>query len=189
LFVYETFLYLVAALLRTGADDLLHEVLTSHYLLPDTVVQAESSFDTFDAFYAHSDTLQSILAPEGRRLYSPAAELIKRQADRVDIPFPDVIQADLLALLVSFITPGTDWYPQTLHYASYTTRCPFFARAAQHKNYLRLVTITGIADAGKLRELVKDGQVRLQVGRWTNFHFIDRLMSSYLNLDNLDTIS
>jgi SEFIR domain len=34
LFVYETFIYIVAALLKTNAYRILHEVFSSHYLLP-----------------------------------------------------------------------------------------------------------------------------------------------------------
>jgi hypothetical protein len=94
-FVYETFLYVVAALLKTDAFSTLHHILTSHYLLPETERSTGNRFSTFGAFCGYSETLQ-ILAPEGRKLNSPAAELIKRQADRTDLPLADVIQAEVL---------------------------------------------------------------------------------------------
>jgi hypothetical protein len=94
LFVYETFLYSVAALLKTNAYNILHEILTSHYLLPKSDRSSDNKFTAFDCFYGYSDTLQAELAPAGKRLYSPAAELIKRQADREDLPFEAIIEAE-----------------------------------------------------------------------------------------------
>lgn len=146
-----------------------------------------SGFEWFDAFYAYSETLNAVLATEGRRLYSPAAELIKKQAQREDLPFQDIIQADLLVLLMSFITPETRWYPQTLYYAGYTRDFPFFIRASQHKNFKNLATVTGIDKADALREAVKQGHERLGVGQWHNFHF-DRTFWKVMNMDNLDSI-
>lgn len=101
-FVYETFLYVVAALMKTGAFSTLHLILTSHYLLPETESHGNQRFEKFDTFYGYSETLQ-ILAPEGHKLHSPAAELIKRQADRTDLPFADVIQAELLDRIFSVL--------------------------------------------------------------------------------------
>lgn len=185
-FVYETFLYVIAALLKTGAYDTLHLVLTSHYLLPETESYGEHRFDTFDAFYGYSNVLQ-VLAPEGRKLHAPAAELIKRQADRVDLPFDSVIEAELLVLLMAFITEGAQWYPQTLHYAS-RSGFPFFVRAAQHRGFLKLASVTGVADADSLREAVRAGQERLDVSRWHDF-WMDRSFWSSMNMDALDTLN
>jgi len=186
-FVYETFLYVVAALLKTNAYQILHEVFTSHYLLPATDRHGENKFGTFDCFYGNSETLQTELAPEGKRLYSPAAELIKRQAEREDLPFSSVIEAELLILLMAFLNPNCRWYPQTLHYSSYSREFPFFIRAAQHKHFMKLAVITGISDANQLREAVKKGHKRLDVSRWHDFHFDDSFWSS-MNMDKLDSL-
>tara|TARA_R110002072_G_scaffold87743_1_gene197754 strand:- start:94 stop:1530 length:1437 start_codon:yes stop_codon:yes gene_type:complete len=186
-FVFETFLYIVAALLKTGAYKVLHDIYSSHYLLPSTDRYGQSNFERFDCFYGSSESLQAVLAPEGRKLHAPAAELIKLQADRADLPFSDILQAELLTLLMSFITDGTWWYPQTLHYASHGSSFPFFMRAAQHKHFSKLVTITGVSSADELREKVKEGHVRAGTDRWFNFHF-ERNFWSSMNMDNLDTL-
>lgn len=186
-FVYETFLYIVAALLKSGAYSILHEIFTYHYLMPSSDNHGRTNFEKFDCFYGYSETLQAVLAPEGRNLHAPAAELLKRQADREDLPFGDVMQAELLTLLMSFITPETQWYPQTLHYASHGNRYPFFARAAQHKHFNKLSIITGITSADELREKVKEGHERLGTGRWYNFHF-ERNFWSSMNMDELDKL-
>lgn len=187
LFVYESFLYIIAALMRSNAFQTLHEVFTSHYLLPETESHGDNRFACFACFYGYSDSLQPILAPEGQRLYSPAAELLKRQADRSDIPFDDVIQADLLVLMLAFITPNATWYPQTLHYAPYHKEFPFFLRATQHKNFKKLAIITGIDDADVLRDKVKEGHERLKVDSWHNFHRTRTFWPS-MNMDKLDTL-
>lgn len=186
-FVYETFLYIVAALIKNQSFQSLHEILTTHYLLPSSERYGDRAFDTFYTFYGHSDTLQSVLAPEGKKLYSPAAEFIHKNADREDLPFKTVLEADLLVLMMAFLDPNTSWFPQTLYYASYGGGdFPLFLRATQHKYFLKLAIITGIEDADKLRELVKDGFERLDVQRWHNFHF--HSFWEMMHMDKLDTL-
>jgi hypothetical protein len=187
LFVYETFLYIVAALMKAGAFTVLHDILTSQYLAPQTERDGEARFENFGCFYARSDTLQAVLAPEGKRLYSPAAELVRRQADREDLPFRSVIEAELLVLMMAFITPTARWYPRTLHYAQFNREFPFFLRATQHKNFKKLALITGIDDADKLRSAVKAGHERLEANTWHNLHSHRDFWAS-MNMDNLDTL-
>ncbi|MFH0783006.1 MAG: TIR domain-containing protein [Pseudomonadota bacterium] len=187
-FVYETFLYIVAALLKTQSYQVLHEIFTSHYLTPSTDRVGDNDFEKFDVFYGYSESLQSVLAPEGQRLHAPAAELIKIHADRTDIPFADIIQAELLVLLMTFLIEGTSWYPQTLHYSSFrASKFPFFVRAAQHRHFANLAKITGIDNADDLRRKVKEGHERQRVGEWHNFRLGGNFWLS-MNMDKLDTL-
>jgi len=186
-FVYETFLYIIAALLKTNSFAILREIFTSRYLLPETQRRGDIQFGSFVAFWGRSETLNAVLAPEGRRLFSPAAKLIERQADRGDVPFKAVMQAELLVLLMAFLTPGAWWYPGTLHYASYGRDFPFFLRATTHRDFEKLAVITGIDEVEKLREAVIEGHKRLSEGQWPNSHFEISFWSS-MNMDKLDTI-
>jgi len=187
-FVYEAFLYIIAALLKNGSFAILHLVFTNHYLLPETEKHGANQFSTFEAFYGYSDALQ-VLASAGKKLCAPAAELIKRQADRTDLPFVEVMQAELLVLLMSFIIDSGWWYPQTLHYSSCAGAFPFFVRAAQHRHFQKLAQITGIGSADKLREAVKAGHQRLGVNQWFNFWMGDRSFWERMNMDALDSLS
>jgi len=187
LFIYETFLYVVAALMKANAYEVLHEIFTSHYLLTESERHGEPRFDTFECFYGSSRTLQEVLAPKGQRLHSPSAELFKRQADRDDLPFSSVIEAELLVLLMVILNPEARWYPGTLHYASYNRDFPFFIRATQHKGFKKLAIVTGIEDANQLRILVKEGHERLGINQWHNFHFSGNFGIS-MNMDKLDTL-
>ena len=189
LFVYETFLYIVAALIKAKAYSVLHNVYTSHYILPASDMRGPNQFCRFDEFRAHSETLNAVLTPEGKQFYSPAAELIKRHANRNDLPFADLIQADLLTLLMALITPDLRWYPQLMHYAGYAEVFPLFGRAVQHKHFRSLAVILGIGDANAIREAAKQGSQRLQVGNWHDFFHCDISFSEAMKLEKLDTIA
>ncbi len=185
-FVYETFLYIVAALLKSGAYGTLNEIYTSHYLVRSPVNQGEEKFERFSCFFGHSEALQSVLAPEGKRLYAPAAELISKQADRKDLPFSDIWQAELLTFLMSFITPETYWRPTTLLYSSYYSY-PFFVRAAQHRNFVKLAEITGINNADILREKARQGYDRFNANDHDRFIYSQSFWH-YMNMDKLDSL-
>ncbi len=188
LFAYETFLYIIAALLKARAYQDLHTIYTAHYMRPDSERHPDVPFDRFDSFYAHSEVLNSVLAEQGEQLLSPTAALVKRQATRSDLPFQDLIQADLLTLMMAFITPDTRWYPQLMHYARYSAQFPFFTRAADHGWFQRLAIITGIADADTLRTAVENGHKRLGVDRWSAFRW-ERNFATAMNLKKLDSLT
>jgi hypothetical protein len=187
-FVYETFLYIIAALLKTNSYEVLHEVFTTHYLHPITERYSnQNTFDTFSCFYGYSETLQSVFAQKNQSLISPTGELIKNQADRNDLPFSSIIEAELLTLLMAFLNTNVRyWYPQTYHYTRYNNDFPFFIRATQHKYYLNLATITGIASVEELRAAVKEGFTRFKTDSWQYFHS-DSFWSS-MNMDKLDSL-
>jgi hypothetical protein len=186
-FVYETFLYIVAALVKSNACSVLHEVFTTHYLRPSSDRSGDVTFDTFSRFHGHSESLQAVLAPKGHTLHSASAELIKRQADRNDLPFSAIIEAELLVLLMTMITPDAFWYPGTLHYRTHSSDSPFFLRAAQHKGFKKLAIISGIPDATRLRAAVIEGAKREDLSHFSRFRF-DRGATQAMNIDNWDTI-
>lgn len=183
-FVYEIFLYIVAALIETGSFSILHIILTIRYLLPETEARGPNQFDTFKAFYCYSKTIQ-MPVPEGNNLRA-TAELIRRQADRVDLPFKVLMQAELLILMMAFITDGARWYPQTLIYSLRAGTFPFFVSAAQQRNFQNLARITGIDSVDDLRKAMKAGHQRLQVNQWNDFPWMNFLGS--MNMDALDTL-
>ena len=185
----STFLYVIAALVKTARLGTYTTSSTSHYLMPKTERYGDKRFERFDTFRAGSQTLDAVLAPKGRRLLSPAAALVKRQAQRGDLPFGDIMQADLLALLMSLVTLETRWYPQILHYADHTVDFPLFLRASQHKHFRKLAAITGIESADALREAVRKGHERLGVDRWDDFTLsLHRSFWNMMNMDSLDTV-
>jgi len=187
LFVYDTFLYTVAALLKTRSYQCLHDVFFERFLRSKAEPSRNDPFCRYDDFYAYSEIINSVLAPPGQKLHSPAAELLKRNSERKDLSFGDVMQADLLALVIALVDPEVRWYPQTLHYSRSMGSFPFFLRATQHKYYSKLAIITGVPNGDTLRIKVKEGMVRLGVATWHNFMF-NRGFLDEMNLDKLDTV-
>ena len=185
IFVYETFLYIVGALLETGLFRSIHLILTHHYLLPDTAASGPERFATFGAFYGYSESLQ-ILAPEGQRLYAPAAELIKRQADRTDLPLKAIMQAELLVLMMAFVTKGSYWLPQTLLYSHYSS-FPFFVKAARRRDFQKLATITGFDSGDRLRTALKAGLEKFD--QWNDYRMRFLSIWEAMNADHLDTLA
>jgi hypothetical protein len=187
LFVYETFLYIIAALLKVGAFKTIHEVFTSNYLRPESDRHnPDNRFVGIEAFWASSGALS---APDGRRYFSPAAEIMKRQATRTDLPFESIMEAELLTFLACALNEHSRWYPQTLFYAGYGKVFPFFIRASQHKHFKKLSIITGIETAEELRTKVKQGLERMRVDQWTDFSFhADISFGNAMNIEKLDSV-
>lgn len=186
-FVYETFLYIVASLLKTGSHEILHNIFASHYLKPKTERYSESKFEDFGGFYGHSEILQLVLASERQRLNSPAGELIKRQADRTDVPLSSIIEADLLSFMMALITDTVHWFPQMLFYHS-QTECMFFLRATQHRHFIKLAVITGIMDADLLRDAIDAGLERIGIDRWIS-GLRTQTIREKMNFKKLDTLA
>lgn len=155
IFLYEVFLFIVAALLKTHRYDVLRDVFHYRYLAPASSRQSRHEVEDFSCFLGTASLVQSELSSDGTRYLSPAAEVIKRQSDRKDIPFAAVVEADLLSFLMSLIVEGSYWYPQMMYYSQYNVDFPFFTRAANKKWFDRLAVITGIKSAENLREIVK----------------------------------
>lgn len=187
LFVYEIFLYFISVLIKNKCFKILNSLFKTHYITTETELHDHGDFVRFNDFYTYSQTLQSVLAPDGRRLYSPAAELLKQNADRSDLPFSKIIEAELLTLLMSAITPNSYWYPQTLHYSSHSSRHLLFIRATQHKYFINIATITGINDVNELKSKIEEGFKLLEVDKWRNFSF-NKNFYKQMNLDNWDTL-
>ena len=189
LFAYELFLYVIASLLKARAYEVLGRLFSRSFLLPPTERQRHIQFMNFDGFWVHSETLKAVLSSEGRIYLRPAAELVKREANREDLPFPDLIQADLLILLMSCIKSGTKWYPQLMLYAEYEADFPLFVRASRHEDFIGLVTITGISNADDIRSEVTEGFKRLRVDTWGDFEsFFGNNFWMRMNMDRLNTI-
>ena len=187
-FVYETFIYVVGALLKRQAYTTLNEVFSHRYLQPDGSRYREGQLETFTCFWASSTALQ-VLADSGRQLLSPAAELIRKHADRVDLTFEMLQESELLTLMMTFITPAAHhWYPGTLLYQS-RRAFKFFARAAHHKAFLNLATITGVESAEVLKTAVLQSLSERRVDQWEGFWMRRESFAESFNLNNLDSVS
>lgn len=185
LFVFETFLYVVAALLKSGAYSILNTVLMGHYLRPESDSR-RGEHVSFTEFYSYCDNINAALLTEigntpGGKYHSQTAELLKRCADRLDITFDAIKEADVLAQIASQLRDSR-WYPQTHYYWGWGRTAPFFLRAVQHKYFGKLGTVLGFKSGDELRAALE--------GKKTN---IDRFNSNvsveeFIGLSKLDTL-
>ncbi|UDJ80838.1 SEFIR domain-containing protein [Kosakonia oryzae] len=188
IFAYETFLYILAALIKVESFQQVHDLLFTSYLLPGHLASRGTEFANYGEFYVNSDFIQDKLAPENYRLHSPVAELVKISATREDISFPDVKQADLVALMVSFLNHNVFWYPQLLLYSGHYEKYPLFTRAIQHRGFNNLAVITGINDSKLLAQKLTEGDALRNTNSWHQFGF-NRNFLEQMNVERLDSIS
>jgi hypothetical protein len=188
LFVYELSVYTIAALIRLQHFGTLHSLFTAQYLLPESERSRRGrDFGTFADFYGCSQELHRRNQRLKLKWISLAAELIKERSTRADIPFRDVMQAELMIFLAA-TSFDFRWYPETLIYAGWGCPFPFFVRAAQHKIFAKLKTILGVSSGDELRKRFKEGCERLGVKRWDHFSMADVSLSDAANMKALDTI-
>lgn len=185
-FALEIFLYIVAILINLGKYHLIRNVLSARYLSGDRQLPPEFRFVSIDAFLGASETLQAGF-DEDSKYYSPVAELIKRNADRSDVLFADLIQADLLVLFYSFCNSGVYWYPNTIYYASYGYKPELFIRATQREYFLHLAVIAGIQSVQEIKEKVKAGAERMN-GSSFSYGRMGNDFCSMMNIESLDSI-
>ena len=187
-FVYKTFLYVVAALMKARSYALLGEVLQSGFLRPSSeVYKPQDRFGGVELFYGHSELLGLSLQEGNQRLHSPAAQLLLRQADRNDLVFTDVIQAELLVFLKGLTSSKFRWFPQSLVHAR--GQVPeFFVRAAQHRHFKNLAAVIGITNADELRAKATAGYEDSGVGNSPMFWMAYSSPWHLLNTDQYDTI-
>lgn len=186
-FAYETLLYIIASLIKNKSFQTTNELITSHYKLPDTSSYSNLQFCGIEEFYYHSDYLQDKLSPPGQRLNSAMAELFKKNANRTDIPFDDIMQSDLIIQMFSLMNPTRHWFPQTLYYAPYSYRFLFFTRAATHKGFKNLLTLTGMSDKDELKNCILEG-ISKQGTRGWNSGLRGSSYEGLLNIDKWDTL-
>lgn len=174
-FVYEVFLYIVAALLKNESFETLKEVFSHRYLQLESGRAQE--FRRFDCFYGYSEALQ-VLSDQGGKLKSPAARYIKDHASNKIVGFNSIMEAELLVLMMSFIT-GVRWFPQTLYYAEFHARFNFFARLASTKKVEKIKCLTGYQDIEQLKLKIRHAHDSARHG-WNEFYFVN-----FMDLMNL----
>ncbi|ELY4158742.1 TIR domain-containing protein [Cronobacter turicensis] len=186
-FAYECLLYIVSSLIKNNLYEATNELITSHYKLPTTSSYGNSQFCGIEEFYYHSDYLQEKLSPPGRTLNSAMAELFKTNANRTDITFHDIMQSDLIITMFSLIDPKKYWFPQTLFYAQYSYRFPFFTRAATHKGFEKLLLLSGMNTKEQLIAKISEG-INVKGTRGWSGGVRGLSYKDMLNVDNWDTL-
>lgn len=185
-FALEIFLYVIAILIKSGKYQLIHDILSARFLSGDSKLPPQSRLMSIDDFLCESETLQAGFEGDTKYL-SPVAELIRRNADREEVLFNELIQADLLILFYSFCNSGVYWYPNFVPYANYGYTPELFLRATQHKHFENLATIAGIKSAQEIKEKIRSGAERMNNSGF-GYRGIRKDFCAMMNVEFLDSI-
>ena len=190
IFVHETFIYIIASLLKMGALDTLKSVFGTHYLVPETEATGSEKFAPFTAFfYPYSHIDKALLAPNGQTYLDPVAELLKRHADRSELPFKAIMESELLSLIASLVYTAKAWHPRTLLYSGYNPSFPLFIRATQRKGFRKLAKILNVENASELRDKVKPAIEERRVQDYLSRDYRSGPSAwDVMNMDGMDTI-
>lgn len=143
--LYELFLYTIASLIKarsyTSVLSLFeHRYVTREYLDDETLAKF-----TFNQFNNHPPSLEGDCADRGEtRRLSVMADLLHDRADRNDIRFSDLLQADVVCCLAdSRVKQYCSWYPRSLVYAGRIGLLELFARATNETGFKPLAIMIG----------------------------------------------
>jgi hypothetical protein len=189
LFAYEVFLYCIAALVDARKFAAVHALLTTHYVAPSHKQLGTTGFARFTAFYSHSDEIGNAMkTARGSTYTSPVGEMLKRHADRDDLSFASLMEADALVLLAALIE-GLHWYPHTLAYAVHAERFPLFHKAARKQDFDEsLAVISGVTEPDELRRRIAEALANSRFGSWAG-HSVAATVSRAMNIDALGTLA
>lgn len=176
-FVYELVIYIIAALIKSERYKFIGSILQTKYLRAPIYRSNNNRFEDFETFYFYSDVLNEAL---GNRYYAPAAELLHRQADRVDIPFDRLIESDFICYMMALLN-DVHWYPQTHYYMGHKG-IELFMLAERKKDYLKICDITGYSNSTEIKQILlsKTQQIR------GDFQF--KNIAEIINFNRWDTI-
>jgi SEFIR domain len=163
-FIHELFLYSVACMLKRKAFPAVRDLLESRFLNPRWQY-SDDRLGRFDVLYKASQALGQMRAENNSAYISPGGERMRRNATRADLPFIDIIQADLLAVLIAATNEPLHWYPQSAVYVGYQV-LPMFVRWTQRRHFGELAAIVGVNTADELRTKAEASSQRLSFNQW-----------------------
>jgi len=184
-FVYELFLYFIAGLIK------LEKYSTASYFINSSYFFKEDNMGQL----RHSNVsilnqhVKSLDYNRNRRLnlqrYSITADLVKQRANRQDIPFHLLIDADLILFYVTCLQDDAFqiWYPHCCVYARGGTE--FFARTVSRKYVDKIRVLFNAKDLSEFKaQIGKIDEVNRQYAR----SYVDYRVPNIISLVNLDNL-
>ncbi len=137
IFNYESFVYLIAILIKYKRYSLIDNLLSHGYYVEAAARDYNHAIHPFTIFWSDSEILRIQNERLKSKKISPLAELIKKRATLSFLSFDEFIQADIVLLLRSLLDDDdyTKWYPRTMIFAGWSRALPLFARAESEKGF------------------------------------------------------
>ena len=135
--LYELFLYTIAACMKARRYSDARLLFDHHYVAPATFDSQKTESFSFVRFDSYPESLEENCAQRGNtRRLSVAADLLVDRADRKDIRFADVLQADVVCCIASFRNGHSpQWYPRSLVFSNRVGKLELFARAVSDSGF------------------------------------------------------
>lgn len=196
---YELMLCLIAALLQQGKyADVAIIVDSTYFYDSNTKRQTHTGIDLFNKYVLSLDDARN--ARLGLRRVSVTADMIKERAEGTNIPFADLLNADLLLHYLTLLRADTNdgswrrhiWFPRLSPFASSYDSIPILQRLVSARHFERVKVLFGVDTPDELKRAVQlgmDEKSRYYYGNLNTFEFAIPQLMSAIPLDRLASVS
>jgi hypothetical protein len=159
--LYELFLYVVASGLKARRFNGTRRLLDHRFVAANMENCGRLEAFRYESFNGDASSLDGKCAERGNsRRLSVMADLVHDRADRRDIKFSDLIQADAVCFLASFRSDRYfGWFPRTFVYAHKVGALELFVRAVNEAGLSPLKTLLAIKAPEELLKMFRSEQV------------------------------
>ena len=185
--LYEVFLYFIAALLMNKRMDIVQRFATEQFLV-------NNRFSNDGLYYISINRyLESLDKYRNNRLnlrrLSVEADILSKRADRIDINFENIMQADFVLALLSVFDNSNRyeyWFPRTLVYRTRRNSKPFelFKRAESERHFNSLRELFMIRDKDDLIDKYNRANEKFGLNNW-RFDYEHINFEGLMNLEKL----
>lgn len=191
-FGYELFLYAVATLLKFKRFTQLNELTESRYYFSGSPFSRnQNNLASFVKFDTYSEALRNYNKRQPRQAYSIEARFLNKRANRKDIKFEDLMQADFLLFIIHQIDSKENsgrfwgyWYPATQVFAEYREN-PYevFLRSQSRKFFSKFKLCLRNISKEELTKLINSIEEKMK-----QESFQDRVYASrFTNIEQIET--
>ena len=190
LFLHELFVYTVALFIRARYFDGCDELLRHRFYVPGIEQRLATSHLPLQVFYSPSTVLAEKNEVLKQNRVDPIADLFHKRATMSKLPFSSFIEAEFVIFLRSLLDDSgrMPWFPHSLVYANWSMRPPIFQRAAEHRHFLYVCKLLGVADKQDLVQRFKQGYERHKISQWWPFGLVGISWDALMNTEKLDTV-
>lgn len=155
---YEFFLYAVAAFIKARKYTEARQLLDHRYVVPRTYGGSDLEGRGYTSFNEYAKSLEEFCAKQGdRRRLSVMADLLHDRADRTDVRYSDLFQADVILCLAA---NGYRWYPRSIIYSRGIGKLELFLRAVTPEGFRPLGILLGVKTPQEMLGLISSQDVQ-----------------------------
>lgn len=180
--VHELFLYALALLIRQERFEFAAYMMDERYFVPGSGGDKMRSFTEFRD-YAESFARMGKL----KRRVSLRADLLEQRSHSSNVPFSQLMQADLVLHTRGLVSDTDYWWPESLLYSTFDERGPreIFARAASQRYFNRIAPMLGVSSKQDLERI--EASLQADPSRRARWDYHPLAWSTLVNLEKLAT--